>query len=228
MTTRRRLLVYSAPVAALVVLVVLKCVSVVLAGNSAVSSFERRDAAALGTDARVLSVLNVIEPARAHFAAGAQAVLEDRLEDAERSFAEALAHTPATADCPVRVNLVLVQETRGDRAGWARDDQAATALYSQAREVAEQAPPGCFADNADPDPQRRAVRHDTLPRLEAKLRTVAVPLDPPPVSPPPPPAGGSAGAGGSEEDAQRERRLHPESGDPLDRLQQILRDGAYS
>ncbi|BBZ01656.1 hypothetical protein MCHIJ_10930 [Mycolicibacterium chitae] len=225
--TRRRLLVYSAPVAVLVVLVVLKCVSVVLAGNSAVSSFERRDAAALSTDARILSVLNVIEPARAHFAAGAQAVLEDRLEDAERSFADALAHTPATADCPVRVNLVLVQESRGDRAGWARDDRAATALYSQAREVAEQAPPGCFADNADPDPQRRAVRHDTLPRLEAKLRTVAVPLVPPPVPPPPPPAGGSAGAGGAEENAPSERRLHPESGDPLDRLQQILRDGAY-
>src|SRR5690606_38028806 len=50
---RRRLLVWSAPVAFVVLMAVLKCVSVVLAGNSAVSSFEARDPAALGSDVAV-------------------------------------------------------------------------------------------------------------------------------------------------------------------------------
>ncbi|CAJ1586998.1 hypothetical protein [[Mycobacterium] wendilense] len=222
--TRRRLLVYSAPVAALVVVIVLKCVSVLLAGHSAVSSFEERDSEALGSDARIMAVLNVIEPHKAHFAAGLGAALDDRLEEAARSFTAALARTPEGADCPVRVNLVLVQETRGDRAVAAGDGETAAARYGQAREVAEQAPPQCFADNADPDPQRQAVRRDTLPRLEAKLRAPAPPPPPPPAATPPP-AGAAVPPGGAGDD-ETLRRLHPEVGDPLDRLRQILRDGA--
>lgn len=171
---RRRLLVWSAPVALVVVVAVLKCVSVVLAGNSAVSSFEARDPAALGSDVAVMRLLDVIEPGQAHFAAGAQAALHDRLDDADRAFSDALTHSSGERSCAARVNLVLVRETSGDRAAAVFEGASALARYLRALDVVEQAPPGCFAGNADPDLQRRAVRDDTLPRLQAKIRAVQV------------------------------------------------------
>lgn len=223
---RRRLLVWSAPVAFVVLMAVLKCVSVVLAGNSAVSSFEARDPAALGSDVAVMRLLNVIEPGQAHFAAGAQAVLHGRLDDADRAFSDALTHSSGERSCAARVNLVLVRETSGDRAAAVFEGASALARYLRALDVVEQAPPDCFAGNADPDLQRRAVRDDTLPRLQAKIRAVQVAPPPPPVRPTAPTAPPAAVADGADEDDDSVRRLYPETGDPLERLEQILRDGA--
>ncbi|WP_308479971.1 hypothetical protein [[Mycobacterium] burgundiense] len=212
--------------ALVVVVAVLKCVSVVLAGNSAVSSFEARDPAALGSDVAVMRLLDVIEPGQAHFAAGAQAALHDRLDDADRAFSDALTHSSGERSCAARVNLVLVRETSGDRAAAVFEGASALARYLRALDVVEQAPPGCFAGNADPDLQRRAVRDDTLPRLQAKIRAVQVAPPPPPVRPTAPTAPPPAVAGGADEDDDNVRRLYPETGDPLERLEQILRDGA--
>jgi hypothetical protein len=64
-------------------------------------------------------------------------------------------------------------------------------------------------------------------RLNSKIDAVSVlpppPPPPPPVAPPPPPPPASA-PGSTQPDAQL--RLNPGVGDPLDRLQQILRDAA--
>lgn len=218
---RRRLLVFSAPVALLVVIAIVKLLSVVVAGNSASSAFADRDNSALRRAVDTVSIFNVVEPAKAPFAAGSLAVLDNRLEEADGQFSESLARAES---CTTRVNLELVRETLGDRAFAVFDNRAAVTYFLGARNVVEQAPEGCFAGNTDPDPQRRALRNEALARLNQKIDAAQVaPPPPPPVpeataAPPPPQAGGTT----TEDDSQV--RLEP--GTPMERLQQILRDAA--
>lgn len=223
---RVRLLVVSAPVSLVVVVALLKLWTVVVAGGSAATDFAERNTDALGRDVATLSTLDVVEPVRTRFAAGTLAVLEDRLPDADGQFAAALSQTGQAQSCPVRVNLELVRETLGDRAA-EKFDGSAIGWYRNALAVVDGAPDGCFTGSTDADPDRRAVLEATVARLNAKIDAVSVPPPPPPPPPPvaPPPAPPPASAPGSTEpDAQL--RLNPGLGDPLDRLQQILRDAA--
>jgi hypothetical protein len=224
MTARQRLLVYSAPIAAVVILIVVKCLSVVIAGNLAVSHFTARDADGLRRDTAALSVLNVVEPAKAPFAAGALAVLQDRLDDADREFSAALAAGGAEY-CSARVNLVLVRETMGDRAAAAFDGAVALDRYLSARQLVEQAPQGCFAGNRDPDESRRALRDQSAARLDSKIAGVRAAVPPPPPVPAVPvPAAPPAVSGTAPENPDAGLQLDPGTGDPFDRLRQILRD----
>lgn len=224
MTLRRRLLLFSAPVALLLVVVIVKSVSVVVAGNVAATAYAERDDGALRTAVDTLSALNVIEPTKAPFAAGALAVLDDRLEEADRQFSASLAVDGAA--CETRVNLELVRETLGDRAAAVFDADKAVEWYLAARAVVAQAQPGCFAGNSDPDAQRRLLRHDAMARLDSKIAAVSA------VPPPPPPSAATAGpppsvpSPGAPDNAPPRLRLDPGAGPPLDRLQQILRDAA--
>ena len=224
---RRRLLVFSTPVALLLVVVIVKALSVVIAGNSAVSAYTERDNGGLRTAVGSLTVLNVVEPEKAYFAAGVLAVLDNRIEEADRQFSESLARTKPAESCEVRVNLELVRETLGDRAAAAFDTRTAVAQYLSARTIVEQAPQDCFAGNSDPDPQRRVLRIDAVPRLNQKIDAAQVAPPPPP---PPPDATASppvpAESGGTPVETETLLRLDPGAGTPLDRLQQILRDAA--
>ncbi|MEU0498412.1 hypothetical protein [Mycobacterium sp. NPDC006124] len=224
---RTRLLVASAPVAVVLIVALIKLWSVVLASGSAPGDFAVRDADALAGDVSTLSTLDVVESARTRFAAGTLAVLDDRLTDADAQFSAALAGTDAAQSCPVRVNLELVRETLGDRAAQ-KFDPAAAGFYRSALAVVGAAPAGCFTGSTDPDLDRRAVLDVTVARLNAKLAAAAAappppPPPPPPSEPPPPPPPGTP----TLTPAEREPlRLNPGAGDPLDRLQQILRDAA--
>jgi hypothetical protein len=219
---RRRLLVFSAPVAVLLVVVIVKALSAVIAGDSAVSANAERDNGGLRRAVDTLMVLNVIEPDKAYFAAGSLAVLDNRLDEADRQFSQSLERAES---CATRINLALVRETLGDRAAAVFDGRTAVGHYLGARTVVEQAQQGCFAGNTDPDPQRRTLRNDALPRLDQKIAAAQVAPPPPPPPPestasPPPPAASAA----TSTDTGPQLRLEP--GPPLDRLQQILRDAA--
>jgi hypothetical protein len=226
MTTRLRLLLFSAPVAVLSVMMIAKSISVVIAGHSASSAFAERDTDSLRAAVDTLNVVNIAEPAKAHFAAGGLAVLENRLEDADREFAASLSQTALADSCPARVNLELVRETLGDRAGAVPDGKAAGDRYRSAQTVVQEAPGGCFAGNTDPDAARRQLRADAAARLEFKLAAIQVAPPPaapvaPAVAPPPPESVGVVPPA-----ADDELRLDPGVGDPLDRLRQILQDAA--
>lgn len=227
---RRRLLILSAPVVLVALITAIKMISVVVAGNSAVSSFADRDADALRGDVAVLGVLNVVEPAKAPIAAGTLAVLDDRLADADARFSEALARITAEQSCPVRINLELVRERQGDVDAWENRPDAARDRYLSALGIVEGAPSGCFQGNTDPDPERRAVRNDAAPRLAAKLAGLGAPPPPPPAQPtappPPPPTPPPALAVPELESPRPALRLNPDAGDPQDRLRQILQDAA--
>jgi hypothetical protein len=224
---RRRLLLWSTPVAVLLVLAIIKLASVGLAGSSAVSDFAARDGDALRGDVSTLDVGNVIEPAKAHFASGALAVLDGRLKVADDEFSRALAQVDPSQSCPVSVNLELVRETLGDNAVGAFDTTTAIARYLDALKVVHDAQPGCFANDTDSDEQRRAVRNGAERRLNDKIaaaRTAAPPPLQAPAPAAPPPVPRPAGSAPDDRDAQL--RLNPGAGDPLAKLQQILRDAA--
>ena len=202
-----------------------------MVGNSAVSAFADGDGNAVRADGAVLEVANVVELAKAPFAAGTAAVLDGRLDDADGHFTTSLARTDAAGSCPVRVNLELVRETQGDRAASAGDRARAEERYASALTIVGDAPQACFSGNNDPDQQRRAIRDDAASRLAAKRNALtapppAVPPPPPPAGlppPPPPPPPPLIAPDGQEIPA---RQLDPGHGDPLDKLLQVLQDAA--
>jgi tetratricopeptide (TPR) repeat protein len=227
---RRRLVLFSAPVTLVALLAAAKMISVVVAGNAAVTNYRDGDTEALSGNTSVLNVLNVIEPAKAPFASGALAVAQGRLDEAEARFSEALALTDAGQSCPVLVNLELVRERRGDVDGWDGRREQARERYRSALDIVRTAPPGCFENNTDADPERRAVRADAAARLAAKLAGLDTAPPPPPPPPPPaapPPAAPPPVVGASSPEGQRgDLRLDPGAGDPNDKLRQILQDAA--
>lgn len=189
---RWRLYAVSAPLIVVLLAVAAKMISVVLVGNSAIADFDRHDIESLRGDVAMLEFVNVIDPAKTSFANADLLVLEGRLDDAEAKFRESLTRTDHGASCPARVNLELVQETLGDIATRSGRKDDAERWYRSAIGVVNDAPPACFADNDDPNEDRRAIRHEALPRLEQKLANLRRPPEPPPpppnpIDPPPPP-----------------------------------------
>ncbi|ORW67504.1 hypothetical protein AWC23_22640, partial [Mycobacterium saskatchewanense] len=188
---RRRLVVYSLPVALVLLIGIGKIVSTMLIGNAAVSDFAQHDIDALRSDVSALSGLNIIEPGKVSFIAGDLAVLEGDLDTAERQFAAALDRSAGADACAVRVNLEVVRETQGDIAAGNGDKSRAEERYNGALQVISGAPPHCFQDNADPNPDRRRIRNDAAARLADKIKALHLPPKPPPPSqtmnPQPPP-----------------------------------------
>jgi hypothetical protein len=226
---RRRLLVLSALPAIIVAVLAVKLISVVVVGSSAQRHFDAGEIGGLRDDVSMLQILNVIEPGNAEFAAGGLAVLEDRLDDADTRFSAAMARADTAQSCPVRVNLELVRERRGDIDAWEARLDDARQRYESALTVIADAPPGCFVGNTDPDQDRRAVRHDAADRVQAKIDGLGTvtPLAPPPPPPPSAPAAPPAlpGAPLDPDEPSDVRRLDL-GGDPLDALRQLLRDAA--
>lgn len=227
---RKRLVLFSAPVALVALIAAVKLISVVVAGNSAVDNFRDGNADALSGNSSTLNTLNVVERAKAPFTAGTAAVLQGRLDEADARFSEALSLTAPEESCPVLVNIELVRERLGDIDGWEGRTDQARERYRSALAVVADAPTGCFGDNTDPDTERRAVRNDTVPRLEAKIdgldNALPPPPPPPPVAPPPPAAPPPAAGATDPEGRPGELRLDPADGDPDDKLRQILQDAA--
>ncbi|MEE6179481.1 hypothetical protein [Mycobacterium sp. 050134] len=188
---RRRLVVYSLPPALVLLIGVGKIVSTMLTGNAAVSDFAQHDIDALRSDVSTLSGLNIIEPGKVSFVAGDLEVLEGNLDTAERQFGAALDRSGGADACAVRVNLELVRETQGDIAAANGDKSRAEERYNSALQVISGAPPHCYRDNADPNPDRRRIRNDAAARLADKIKALHLPPTAPPPSqtmtPPPPP-----------------------------------------
>ena len=198
---RRRLIAYSLPVALLLVTGMVMIVSEMLAGHAAISDFARRDVDGLRADVSALRALN-IDPGRVSFVAGDLAALEGNLDAADERFTAAL--TRGADPCAVRINLELVRESQGDLAAAGADTTRARQRYDGALQSIFGAPPRCFQDNTDPDPDRRRIRNDAAARVSAKIDalsrlapparanpipSMSAPAPPPPPPPPAPPFG---------------------------------------
>ena len=186
------MLVCTVPAALILAALGAEVTTTVLTGQDAVSDFAHHDIDALRADVATLSRFNIVDPARVAVAAADLAVLEGRLDAAENHFTDALDHTPTDQSCPILVNLELLRETRGDLAAATGDTSQAEQRYNAAQQTISAAPPGCFTDNTDPNPDRRQIRRDAAARLTDKIKALHLPPAPPPapaqtLTPQPPP-----------------------------------------
>lgn len=183
---RRHLLTYSIPV----ILALLWCsgriITITVAGNDTVDAFTRHDIGQLQASIDTIDTWNLVQPNKLPFAQGALAVLQNRLDDAEQRYQQALTDAGGDQICPTRINLELVQETRGDLAARQGDKPGAEQHYKTALQTVSGAPGRCFAGNTDPNPDRQHIRQDAEPRLKAKIASLHQPPPAPPPAPAPP------------------------------------------
>jgi len=167
---RRRLLVISVVPALLVLAIAVKLATMVAYGQSARSDFLAYDSYGLGSDVRKLKSFNVIDSYKAYFAEGDRYVLEGKLADAEAEFKKALELVDSDESCPVRINLAVVLEARGDVKNAEKHRDQAKPLWQEALTVVQQAPAGCFDTTTEPNEEQRKHRNETAKRLQDKLK----------------------------------------------------------
>ncbi len=181
---RRRLIVFSILPAVVLVAIGVKLVSMVIYGHSATSHYLSYDSYGLADDVRTLKSLNVIDSYKPYFADGDRYALEGKLAEAEAEFKKSLSLVSQTQSCPVRINLEVVLETRGDLKNADQHRDEAKSLWTEALKVTREAPGGCFDTTTEPDEERRTHLNETEQRLEDKLKG------------PESPDGGQGGGGG--------------------------------
>jgi len=167
---RRKLLVISVLPALLVLGIAVKLVTMVAYGQSAKSDYAAYDSYGMAGDVRKLKSFNVIDSYKAYFADGDRLLLEGKLTDAEGEFKKALALVDQAESCPVRVNLAVVLEARGDVKNSEKHRDQAKPLWQEALTVVQQAPAGCFDASTEPDEEQRKHRNETAKRLQDKLK----------------------------------------------------------
>ncbi|SIN59099.1 Uncharacterised protein [Mycobacteroides abscessus subsp. abscessus] len=67
--------------------------------------------------------------------------------------------------CPVRINLEVVLETRGDLKSADHKREDATKFWEEALAVTREAPAGCFNTTSEPDEAVRKHLNETEQRL---------------------------------------------------------------
>ncbi|MET3174869.1 UNVERIFIED_ORG: hypothetical protein ABIB52_002723 [Arthrobacter sp. UYCu721] len=141
---RRRLLVWSALPALLVLCLSAKLLSVGMLADTAARSFAAGDSGAVADAAAGLRIANFVEPHKAPFAEGDGLFLAGDFAAARQRFEEALSLAGTADECVVRVNLALTIESLGDVQAKAEDPTAAARLFAEGVAVVEAAPEGCF------------------------------------------------------------------------------------
>ncbi|RAX44413.1 hypothetical protein DQ354_15665 [Arthrobacter sp. AQ5-06] len=141
---RRRLLVWSALPALLVLCLSAKLLSVGMLADTAARSFAAGDSGAVADAAAGLRIANFIEPHKAPFAEGDGLFLAGDFAAARQRFEEALSLAGTADECVVRVNLALTIESLGDAQAKAEDPTAAARFFAEGVAVVEAAPEGCF------------------------------------------------------------------------------------
>ena len=167
---RRRLLVWSALPAVLVLCLAARLLSLDPLAGHAARAFDAKDAAAVGQAADALMAGNIVERHKAPFAAGDAQALAGNFAAARLRFEDALELAPAGSPdaCAIRLNLVLSIERLGDEK-LRGEDTGAAALFTEALEVVGAAPDGCFSGGAAADAGEKLSEAEG--RLNGKLNT---------------------------------------------------------
>ncbi|CAM5733237.1 hypothetical protein MAUB1S_03452 [Mycolicibacterium aubagnense] len=207
---RRRLLLISVLPALLIVGIAVKLVTMVAYGQSARSDFVAYDSYGMARDVRKLKSFNMIDSYKAYFADGDRYLLEGKLVDAESEFKKSLALVDDDESCPVRINLAVVLEARGDVKNSEKHRDQAKPLWQEALTVVQQAPAGCFDTTTEPDEVQRKHRNETAKRLQDKLK------DPEPQSSDGKGGQGGGGQGDSNQNGESsgQGEQPPSSGNP--------------
>ncbi|ERG69096.1 hypothetical protein [Segniliparus rugosus] len=172
---RQRLLVWPAPILALLLLLSLKMWSVVHYGDKGVQDFTSRKDPELQEDVSRLETVNIVNSWRAHFFRASQLLAapgDPQLERADHELVVALAGAPQDESCGIRTDLVGVRELRGDQQVAQGHFQLGKQLYQQALDYAANAPDGCFQNAKTPNTPLRDWLQQTKDRLDTKTKIV--------------------------------------------------------
>ena len=133
------------PPTVLAIVVAVKLIGLTIVSGQVSAAYEREDFESATSIARWLTVVNVIDPWKAHFAVGDGLAAQGLDADAQGEFERALGLASAEDQCAVRVNLSLVLERQGDAVVAAdpnkRDE--ASAFYDEALDVIDKADESC-------------------------------------------------------------------------------------
>jgi hypothetical protein len=131
--------------------VAVKLIGMMLVFGQVAAAYEREDYASATSLARWLTVVNVIDPWKAHLAVGDGLAGQGLDADAQAEFERALGLAAPRDQCPVRVNLSLVLERQGDAviAADPSNRDEASAFYDEALVVIDDADQSCLQPPAD-------------------------------------------------------------------------------
>jgi hypothetical protein len=145
MRPRTRAGLIALPGTVIATVVAVKLIGMMLVSGQVAAAYEREDYPSATSLARWLTVVNVIEPWKAHLAVGDGLAGQGLDADAQVEFERALGLAAPDDQCPVRVNLSLVLERQGDaviETDESKRDEA-SAFYDQALEVIDEADESC-------------------------------------------------------------------------------------
>lgn len=144
---RNRRLIASLPILLVMVLIAVKLISLTVLGTQAQSAFVNGDGKRVKTAGQGQSVVNVVEPWKAHFSLGDAYVLSSDFAQAKTEFLAALDSSAGVHECKVRSNLAKTNEQLGDDLS-EKDPGGAKKQYQEGLEIIAQAPKECFDPNS--------------------------------------------------------------------------------
>jgi hypothetical protein len=167
------------PFTVIATVVAVKLIGMVLISGQVAAAFEKQDYASATSLARWLTVVNVIDPWKAHFAVGDGLAGQGLDPDAQGEFETALGLAAPRDQCPVRVNLSLVLERQGDAVieqdASKRDE--ASAFYDEALEVIDDAADSCRQPSATGEDGTDEQLSDSEERLTEKKQALQEPSE---------------------------------------------------
>lgn len=179
MRRRTRAGLIALPPTLIAVVLAVKLIGMVLVSDQVAAAYEREDYTSATSLARWLTVVNVIEPWKAHLAVGDGLAGQGLDADAQVEFERALGLAAPEDQCPVRVNLSLVLERQGDavlEADATKRDEA-SAFYAEALEVIDEADESCLQPPEEGDVGTDDELSDSEERLTEKKDALAEPSE---------------------------------------------------
>lgn len=206
---RRRLLLWAAPLAVLLLLFAGKVAVMQWSNAAGRAAYEGKDfggaAEAFGRN----GTLNLLERWVAPFNEGDALFGRQDHAGAVDRFGRALETVPHAHECTVRINLATVHEAVGDAAREAGDTDAAKTAYEQARTVLAD---GRCPTDAGQGAEQSAEAEEDDQRLQDKLRELGADPRPTPTPSPSPTPTSTPTPDRGTDDQQRELRSENEEG----------------
>ncbi|MFD2758540.1 tetratricopeptide repeat protein [Gulosibacter faecalis] len=203
---RRHLLLWSLPIAIVLLLTSAKLIAQHVIAQSAISQYASGDyEQALNTSGQ-LKFLNVVEPWKPFYNMGTSYLQLEALPEAQEQLRAALDLATPPEQCPIRANLAIAIEREGDLALEAEDADTAMAKYGEALGVLEEADPSCELSTSN-----RSIT-DSDERIRQKLEELQQPED------------GEGGDGDEQQDGNDGDQKDPDASPDPDSLDE-LEDG---
>lgn len=147
---RRRLMLWGAVPALVMLLAAAKLLSMTIIGGQVVAQYEHGDYEESMNTSELLKTANIIEPWKAHYDVGTNALQLGLLDAARAELERGLELASPGEQCPIRNNLGIAIERQGDAALADGDQDTARARWEEALAVVDASDPSCPQTTSGP------------------------------------------------------------------------------